>query len=66
MSANTESDAILKKGLLDDVFSILNLEKMYLFLYSDLLAMKSRLAVSIWFIKMARGLSQISFNSIIA
>lgn len=25
MSANTEADAVLKKGLLDDVFTILNL-----------------------------------------
>ena len=34
MSANTNDDAKLKKELLDDVFSILNLEKMYFFIDS--------------------------------
>ena len=47
MTANTPLDFELKCGLLDDTFSIIDMEKMYPFHLKDWLAKKNKLEDSI-------------------
>ena len=47
MTATTINDEKLKKGLLDDTLTVVNLEGLYIFIYADLLEMKSKLVVLI-------------------
>lgn len=54
MTANVGRDGAMKRGMLDDVFTILNLERMYNVFYVVLLETNYRLGGLILFIRMEK------------